>query len=186
MGRLDEAKDGIKRAQELDPTSLILSSVEGCIYYIARDYDRAILLCRRTVETEAGFYPANFWLGQAYEKKGMYREAIAAYEKAVSISAGSPEALASLGHAYAASGERAGARKVLDQLSTLSKRRYISPYFTALIYEGLGDKDLAIQYLELGLEQHSRSMPFLKVDPMLYSLRSDARFTNLISRVGLR
>ncbi|HEX5731700.1 MAG TPA: tetratricopeptide repeat protein [Blastocatellia bacterium] len=186
MGRFEEAKAGIKRAQELDPTSLILSSVEGWIYYIARDYDRAITLCRSAVETEASFYPAHFWLGQAYEKKGLYREAIASYEKAVSLSAGSPEALASLGHAYAASGETAKAQKVLDQLKTLSKRRYISPYFTALIYEGLGDKDRAIESLEKGLDERSRSMPFLKVDPMLDSLRIDLRFTELIERVGLR
>ena len=185
MGRFEEAKAGIKRAQELDPTSLILSSVEGWIYYIARDYDRAITLCRSAVETEASFYPAHFWLGQAYEKKGLYREAIPSYEKAVSLSAGSPEALASLGHAYAASGEIAKAEKVLDQLKALSKRRYISPYFTALIYEGLGDKDRAIEYLEKGLDERSRSMPFLKVDPMLDSLRRDLRFKELIKQVGL-
>ena len=185
MGRFEEAKAGIKRAQELDPTSLILSSVEGWIYYIARDYDRAITLCRSAVETEASFYPAHFWLGQAYEKKGLYREAIASYEKAVSLSASSPETLASLGHAYAARGETAKAQKVLDQLKALSKRRYISPYFTALIYEGLGDKDRAIEYLEKGLDERSRSMPFLKVDPMLDSLRRDLRFTELIKQVGL-
>ncbi|HXG64462.1 MAG TPA: hypothetical protein VNO70_05100 [Blastocatellia bacterium] len=53
----------MRQAQELDPTSLILNSVEGWIYYMARDYDRAIAACR----------PAHFWLGQAYEKKGLCR-----------------------------------------------------------------------------------------------------------------
>ncbi|HJQ69578.1 MAG TPA: tetratricopeptide repeat protein [Blastocatellia bacterium] len=185
MGRFEEAKEGIKRAQELDPTSLILSSVEGWIYYVARDYDRAIAVSRVAVETEASFYPAHFWLGQAYEKKGLYREAIASYEEAVSLSGGSPEALASLGHAYAASGESAKAKKILDQLRALSKLRYISPYFTALIYEGLGEKGRAIEFLQKGLEERSRSMPFLKVDPMLDSLREEPRFTELIKQVGL-
>jgi DNA-binding winged helix-turn-helix (wHTH) protein/TolB-like protein/Flp pilus assembly protein TadD len=182
-GHFEEAKEEIKRAQELDPTSLILGSVEGWIHYIARDYDRAIEQCRKMLKIEADFYPAHFWIGQAHEKKGLYKEAIAEYEMAAKISSDSPEVLASLAHAYASSGRKDEARRILNKLLLLAKQQYISPYFIALIHKGLGDKEQALGWLEKAYEDHSRSMPFLKVDPMLDDLRADARFNNLVQRV---
>jgi tetratricopeptide (TPR) repeat protein len=134
---------------------------------------------------EPNFYPAHFWLGQIYEKKGLHREAIAAYEKALSLSNRSPEVLASLSHAYAISGDKTKATKILDELTRISQRRYVSPYFIALIHEGLGDKDRAIEWLRRTYQDRSRSVPFLKVDPMLDRLRSEPDFAELLRQDGL-
>ncbi len=185
MGRFGEAQAEIERALAIDPASLILNAEQGWIHYVAGDYDRAIELCRKTIDMEANFYPAHFWLGQASEKKGIYREAIAAYEKARFLSKGSPEVLASLGHAYAAAGERTIAERKLGELRTLAARRYVSPYFIALIYEGLNDRQRALQELQKARADRSRSVPFLKVDPMYTQRREDANFSALLRDVGL-
>lgn len=185
MGRSTEAEAEINRALALDPASLILNAEQGWVRYIAGDYDRAIECCRKTIDMDANFYPAHFWLGQACEMKGLYREAIAAYEKAAPLSAGSPEVIASLGHAYAASGERSKAEKKLGELKSLAARKYVSPYFLALIYEGLGERSRALHELQKACADRSRSVPFLKVDPMYERLRGDSGFTALLRGAGL-
>ncbi len=123
-------------------------------------------------------------LGSVYVQKGMYQEAIAEFKKAALLGSG-PLALARLGHAYAISGKRGEAIKVLNELKELSKRRYVSPFDTALIYTGLGDKDNALESLEKAYEDRAFDLALLKVEPMLDGLRSDPRFQDLMRRLGL-
>jgi TolB-like protein/DNA-binding winged helix-turn-helix (wHTH) protein/Tfp pilus assembly protein PilF len=185
MGRFDEALAEIKRAQELEPLSLIVDTIVGWVYYFMRQPDRAIEQCRKTLELDANFYPAHLFLGQAYAQKRMYREAIAEYQRALSVSEGSAEASAFLGHAYEMSGQREQARKALDELKALAQKRYVSPDLIAVIHSGLGETDEAFVWLEKAYEERSRSLPFLRVDPMFDNLRADPRFTDLLRRVGL-
>jgi TolB-like protein/Tfp pilus assembly protein PilF len=123
MGRFDEGIAQLNRAQELDPLSLIISLDLGVVYIDARQYDKAIEQLRKTIELEQGFYSAHKWLGIAYEAKGSLPEAIAEYRKAQELN-DDPQVLALLGHAYAISGKRDEALKILDQLRESSKQRY--------------------------------------------------------------
>jgi tetratricopeptide (TPR) repeat protein len=183
MGRTEESLAEIKRAQELDPVSLSINTSLGWRLYFARQYDQAIEQYRKTLEMDSNFGRAHFNLGQAYEQKGMYEEAIAEFHKAFNFSR--DRAVAALGHAYAMSGKRREARKVLEELEELSKRRYISPYGIALIYTGLGERDQAFAWLQRACEDHSFGLNHLKVEPSLDSLRSDLRFRDLLRCVGL-
>ncbi len=115
----------------------------------------------------------------------MYREAIAEFQKGVQIS-GSPLMLALLGHAYAASGNKTEAQKVLRELGELQNRRYVSPYTLAAIYAGMSEKDQAFKWLEKAYEERDIWLMNLKVDPMFSKLRSDRRLTDLLARAGLR
>jgi serine/threonine protein kinase/Tfp pilus assembly protein PilF len=183
MGRTEESLAEIKRALELDPVSLSINTSLGWRLHFARRYEQAIEQYRKTLEMDSTFGPAHFYLGQAYEQKGMYEEAIAEFHKAINFSRG--QAVAALGHAYAMSGKRREARKVLYELEEQSKRRYISPYGMALIYTGLGEKDQAFAWLQRACEDHSFGLNHLKVEPSLDSLRSDSRFRDLLRCVGL-
>ncbi len=183
MGRMDAALVEIERARNLDPQSPALVAVTCWMHYIARDYDQAIQYCRSALEMDANFYPAHFWIGQAAEKKGDPGLAIAAYEKALGLSPNSPEVLASLGHAYALTGQNEKARQVLGQLSKWSRQSYVSSYLIALVYAELGKEDRAMTWLEKGSVERSRAMPFLNVDPMMDSLRSDPRFQQILTRM---
>jgi len=124
-------------------------------------------------------------LGKAYEQKGMYAEAIAAFQKANSLDINTPDVTAFLAHAYAVSGKRGEAMKLLEELKDLSKQRYVFPSFIALIYTGLGEKDQAFEWLEKAFEERSSWFTDLKVNLQLDSLRSDPRFQDLLRRVGL-
>ena len=185
LGRNDESIAQINQAQKYDPLSVWISSNVGFALYFARQYDRAIEQLDKTLDMESNFALGHFFLGLAYEQKAMFPEAIAEFRKAVSISGGSPVYVASLGHAYAASGKRAEAQNALDELNKLSERRYVPAYEIAAIYVGLGDKDQAFTWLEKAYEERGGWIVYLKVDPRLDGIHSDSRFRNLLRRVGL-
>jgi len=183
-GRLDEAIAEMKRAQEADPLSLMESAVAGRTFYFARRYDQAIEQLLKTIEMDPKFLRAHWWLAVAYEQVGRHEEAIAECEKALSLFR-EPGLLGALAWAYAVSGKRAEAQKLVVELKELSKRRYVDPFDVALVYVGLGDKAQEFEWLEKAYEDHSFNLTWIKVDPRLDSLRGEPRFQDLLRRMGL-
>jgi TolB-like protein/Flp pilus assembly protein TadD len=184
MGRHDEAIAEIKRAQQLDPLSLIINAVVGLRFRSARRYDEAIEQLRKTLEMDPNFAMAHFLLGGVYKQKGQYESAIAEYQKGRSASGGSVHLLAALGRAYAAAGKRRKALKILGELKELSKRRYVSASFVASIYVALGEKDQALEWLEKGYRDRDAAMVGLNWVPTFDPLRSDPRFEDLLRRMN--
>ncbi|HMZ79453.1 MAG TPA: winged helix-turn-helix domain-containing protein [Acidobacteriota bacterium] len=184
MGRPDEAIREMKRAQELDPLSLVMNQNLGTRYYFARQFDQAIAQLHTTLDIDPGYGEAHIGLGQAYVQKGMYPKAILEFQK-VTQSNDTPWVLGSLGHVYGLSGNRAEAQKILEQLKAQSTRSYFPPEEIAKVYIGLGEKDQALVWLEKAFEKRSDHLVFVKVDPVWDSLRADPRFTSLMQRIGL-
>jgi len=185
MDRLEEALEEMKRALQLEPTSLVMNSFMGATLYFARRYDEAIEQCRRTIEMDPNFAVAHWHVGLAYEQKEMFDEAIAEFQWATTLSGGSPLMKASLGHAYAKAKRKDEATKILAELNDLSQQRYVSSYERAAISVALGDEKQSFQWLERAYEEHSFHMVYLKVWPQFGVIRSDPRFQKLIQRLGL-
>jgi len=184
MGRTDEAIREIKRAQELDPLSLVINVGVGWVLYHAREYDQAIEELRKVIDLDPTFARGYWAIEEPYEQKGMYEEALAALSKARQLD-DSPILLALLGHAYAVMGKKNEAQKILDQLEEKSKQTYVDSYFIAQIYAALGQPNRAFTELESAYEHRSSWLVWLKVEPKFDRLRSDSRFRDLIGRVGL-
>ncbi len=185
LERSDEAIAEARRTEELEPLSFTASSHLGWIYYLAGQNDRAIEQCSKILELDPNSFPARRYRGLAYEQKGRYREAIDEFQKGLKVS-GSPLMLALLGHALAASGQKAEAHHVLSELDELQSRRYVSAYTVAAIHAGLGNKDQAFKWLEKAYEERDIWLMNLKVDPVFAKLRTDKRFPDLLARAGLR
>ena len=115
----------------------------------------------------------------------MYEEAITEYQEALMISGGGTILSALLGHAHALSGNLAEAIKIIDKLKEQSERQDVPAFNIALIYAGLGETDLTFEWLDRAFAERSSWLVSLNVEPMLDSLRSDPRFTALLSRLGL-
>ena len=174
----------MKRAQELDPLSLIINAEVGLMYRYARQPDKAIEQLRKTIEMDQSFYFAHWSLGRAYVMKGAFSEALSEYQIARRL-VDDPNILGMMGHTYAVSGRRDEALKTIDQLKEISKRRYVKANTFAEIYTGLGDKDQAFKWLEKSYEQRTPDLIFIAIDPIFDNLRSDPRFADLVRRVGL-
>jgi serine/threonine-protein kinase len=185
VGRHDEAFAQMKRAQELDPLSLIINRELGLILMDRREYDAAIEQLLKTIEIDSSFAPAHTDLGLVYAQKLLYQESITEHQKAISLDPENAFALSNLGYTYAKSGRKDEARKVLNQMQELSARRYVSPLDIASIHAGLGEKNEAFELLEKAYKQHDDDLLFLKIHPPMESLRTDLRFQDLLRRVGL-
>jgi TolB-like protein/Tfp pilus assembly protein PilF len=185
MDRQAEAIHEIKRAQELDPLSLIIASAVGRIYHFARQYDEALDEYRKTLQMDANYGEAHFNLGLTYEQKGMYPEAIAELLEAIKLSGNRTVMLAVLGHVYSTAGRQLESHAVLTQLDGLSSQCYVSPLDKAIVYTGLGERDQAFEWFEKAYQEHSGPLVYLKVDPIYDSLRSDPRFNDLLRRMNL-
>ncbi|PYS72848.1 MAG: hypothetical protein DMF73_07210, partial [Acidobacteria bacterium] len=185
MSRPEESLAESKRALRLDQLDLVMNVHLGWHYIYAHQYDLAIEQFRKTLEIDPNYGLTHWYLGQAYALKGMYAESETELRKAKYLLQQNVAVEADIGYAYAASGKGGEAKKAIDELKQSSKQRYVSPYYIALIHTGLGEKDLAFEWLENGYKERSDLLIYLKVDPRLDSLRSDARFAELVRRVGL-
>jgi len=153
--------------------------------FAARQYPEAIEQERKTLELDPNFRGAYWIRGMAYEQQGLLTEAIQQFEEALKRSPGNPNYLAAIGHAYGVAGKRTEALRILDEMNKTAKQRPVSPFFFALVYTGLNDKESALQWLEKAYEQRSGSIRYLKMEPRLDNIRSDPRFVDLMRRVGL-
>jgi len=185
MGRLDEVIAGMKKSQELDPLSLIISVAIGWALYMGRRYEESLEQFRRSVELEPN-YPMTCWiLGLLLRKMGHFEQAIEEGDKGVKLSVGSPVMRAALAQTLATAGRRDQALRILEELTTLAKQKYVSPYFLAGIYVGLGEPDRAMEHLEKAYEDHSHWLMYLHLDPGMDALRSETPFQDLLRRIGL-
>jgi serine/threonine-protein kinase len=185
MGRFDEAMKEIQRAIELDPLSIIINTNVAWIYYFARQYDQAIGQFRKTLDMDPNYAVAHMRLGDAYIQKKMYQEAISELQRAVALSPESMDALGDLGYAYGVAGQRSEAEKVLAKLTEYAKDRYVSSYDLAVLCLGLGQKDRALDLLDKAYEERASYVTFVRADPRVDGLRSEARFKSLLKKLKL-
>ncbi len=185
LGRIDEALIQIEHAQDLDPLEPGHKANIGVINYFGRRYDQAIKGLKELLETDPDFTTAHWGLGLVYEQKKMYAEAVAEFEKAGGFEDSGPNNVASMGHVYAAMGDRASVMKALDKLKSFEKEGRLSPYQLAIVYAGLGEADKAFESLDQALQMRSTLLSYLKMDPRFDSLRKDPRFSSLLRRIGI-
>lgn len=186
LGRTAEATREIHRAHELDPLSLVINNELAWHLYMARDFDAAMQQAWKTLALEPRFAPAQHTLGLANEQKGNDEEAIVEFQNACVCSGDHPAAVAALAHAFAGSGQRSEALKLLRRLEETSRERHVSPYWLGLVHAALGNRGAAFEWLERGVDQREVWMIWLKVEPRFDVLRSDTRFDELLRRMGLR
>lgn len=179
-GQLREAQAEIQRAVDLDPVSESTFHSEGFVYYFSRQYDQALAVAQTVKGLNINLPDWSFLLGNIYAAKGMYPEAIRAFERA----GDGPYALGHLGNAYAREGKVDAARQIIARLTQQVKKNGVGNYEIALIYAGLGDRNDAFGWLNAAYGAHDVGLVYLKVDPCLDPLRSDPRFADLLRRTG--
>jgi TolB-like protein/DNA-binding winged helix-turn-helix (wHTH) protein/Tfp pilus assembly protein PilF len=183
LGRFDEAIVEMRKAESLDPLSLIINADLAELLSLAHSYDESIRQSRKTIEMDPNFALAHNQLAQAYLQKQMYEEAVAELRKAVTLSGDSSTCIANLARAYIASGKRSEGVKLLGDLKKRSNPSYSNAAEIAMIYASLGDADQAMTWLEKGFNE--RFNPGVLLRPGFDPLRSDPRFQNLLHRIGL-
>src|SRR5215211_3197964 len=173
----------MKRALELDPLSLVITTNLGNAYINNGRLDEAIAQFRKGIEIDANFYFAQWSYGLALELQGKNSEAIAQYEKAAAIG-DDPIPLGVLGRAYGLAGRKDDARKILEPLQRARAERYTAAYALALVNLALGYRNEALNWLEESYrERDGNNIAQIRVDPFLTSVHGDQRFEALAEKI---
>jgi len=179
LGRNDEALVHMHYADELDPLNITVKEIEAWVTYASRQYNLALKQFE-SLGDDGG-------LIHVYREKGMYPEAIAADKMWIAThpsQSQGPYALAVLASIYGLQGRNDEAEVLIKELKETARHRYVSGFFFAEAYVGLGQRDQAIIWLERAYEEHDEWMVFANSYPGLDRLRSEPRFQVLMRRMN--
>jgi TolB-like protein/DNA-binding winged helix-turn-helix (wHTH) protein/Tfp pilus assembly protein PilF len=183
LGRPKEALVEMRKAENLDPLSLIINADLAEFLLLTHSYDESVKQSRKIIEMDPTFAIGHKQLGDAYLLKQMDKEAVAELQEAVRLSGGSPICVADLARAYVASGQKNEAMKLLSDLKKSSNSSFTNAPHIAMIYASMGDNDQAMHWLERAYEE--RFNPSILLRSGFDPLRSDPRFEELMRRIGL-
>jgi tetratricopeptide (TPR) repeat protein len=186
--RMDDAVKMMHRAQSLDPLSIIISTNLGEVLYRAGRYDEALAQFEKSLEMDPQFSKAIYWRSLTWIMRGRAAEAVAFLQAAMTQFQGETRNVASflLLLALAHAGQREAALKLFGMMQERAKTNYVPPYYLALGNASLGNKEEAFAWLEKAYQERSGWLPWLKQEPLFDELRTDARFSDLLRRIGLQ
>ena len=186
-GREQEAFTEINRAHQLDPLSTVIKEGVGFFLFRARQYDEAILECKKVANEDPTFAHTHHCLAQAYWAKHMYPQVIGAWKVYGQLSGDRRESdfASAIEIGFRSGGWKGALTKGIEARQAQRKTGYASAYQIALLYGDLGDTNQAFQWLNTAYQERDLNLLGLKTNFLMDSLRSDPRFAELVSKVGL-
>lgn len=181
--RHGEALEEIRLAQALDPLSVRLKSTEGAILYTARRFDEAVQVLQAAVPADPQDAFARHYLALALSGAGRHDEAVQELRNVAAMDGESLETSIYLGRVYALAGRADEARAILKQVE--SSNKYVSPAEIAAFCSVLGETEKAFANLEKAYAAKDLQLQFLRIDPAYDNIRNDARFKDLLRRMGI-
>jgi eukaryotic-like serine/threonine-protein kinase len=183
-GREQEAEAATTGALQLDPLSNSINATSGLLFYFARQFDKALEQCHRTIDLDPNWFASHFVYGLTYEQMGQHEEALAEFQAAVDLSSRLPLTLSALGHCYGVLRKREEAQRIIDEIRDGSKHKDRSSYWVAVIYSGLGETPHALEWLEKACDERAPWVIFLKVHPYFDHLVGEPQYQELVRRLN--
>lgn len=185
LERHAEAKREMLQALSLDPLSMLIHTAVGDAYYYAREFEKSVLYYRMAIELDPRFDGAHTDLARSLEATGRFEEALEHYEQGRRLAGGVAGPSFGLAHLAASRGDTAEARRMLAELTAARSQRVVSAWGIAALHASLGDMDDAFRWLEEAVREGATGLILLRVHPRLQAIRGDARYSELVRRVGL-
>jgi len=184
MGRFEQAQRESRRSMELDPLSVAAASTAGWVLHYSGKQREAEQQLRIALRMDSTFDLARLYLGRVLQVDGFLDSALAEFDALGPLRQWIPN-VAGMGYVFAQQGRTAEARAIVRRMDSLSKREYVTPYAVALVETAMGERDSAFAWLDRSVEERAHWLVWLNRDLRWTPLRSDARFTRLVQRVGL-
>ncbi len=185
IGNKDQALAAARRAGELEPLNLRNNALASQHYSFVGEFDEALAQAKRVTDLNPDYWLGHHMAAMAYTGKEMYDEAATEAKRASELNEFSSAPRAFLGYALAKAGRRSEAEAVINLLLKQSQTDFASPYNIALIYNGLGKTDEALNWLERGIETRDPRLVWLSVDLKWNNLRANPRYLAILHRLGL-
>jgi TolB-like protein/Tfp pilus assembly protein PilF len=178
-----EAEVEFEKALTLDPLSMITRTFSGYPYYYNRDFQRAVGRFQEVIEMDKSYSMAHFRLGLTYAQLERYDDAIQELQSSANIS-GDRDVIAAIGYVHARFGNIGEAKRALTELDQHEESSFVSAYDRAIIYAGMNEVEVALDWLENALVERSYWLIYVHSDPALDPLRGSPRFARLVSQIA--
>ena len=172
-------------ARELNPLDAAVFESENYIYMMWRKYGEAERRYNELLRQSPDFYKAYSGMGRVLAAQGRYKESIEMLGKARALAGDAPSFLSALGQVHGMNGNRNVARRMLDLLREIARRRHVPATRFALVHLGLGERGEALEWLERGCERHELPLTSMGVHPAYDDLRGEPRFKAILEKMGL-
>jgi tetratricopeptide (TPR) repeat protein len=182
MNRMDDALESVKKSTEIDPFTRPAGVAAMLIFM--RNYEAAISAANTVLETVPNDSGLHQMLAEAYQCKGMEKEAIRETEKAMVIE-GDPAGASALRRTFERGGYRAIYQSQLNDLKKKAASEYVAPMSFAEAYSNLRLKEETLHFLEEAYDERAPSLVWIQTWPELDFLHGDERYRSIIRRVGL-
>ena len=179
-GHFERAIELNRKAIELDPMSMIVAHALAQVYYLARDFEQAVVQTEAALALDRNDPSVHYFLALPLDQLGQYEGARAAYEKAIELSGGATLYRAGLAYSLAKSGRTVDAERILAELRDDPRT---APFDFGLVQLGLGKLDDAMSLFEQAYESRDSQVIYLNMDARFDPLRDDPRFKRLIERL---
>lgn len=179
----DEAIAELNKALQLDPLSPEINDMLFWPNYLKHDYNAALAACQKTLKLYPDDWMAHWSGGVVYLMRGQFPQAFVEMQKARELNPDSTGNIASLAAAYALSGNRAEAQKLLIELMNRRSKQYVSPMDIATVDHALGEKDEMFRWLAKAYDDEAELLIVLAFDPQWEDIRRDPRFQELVGKV---
>ena len=184
MGRTEESIAEVEKSYELDPLSLSTNTARAFPYLAAKQYDQVIEKLKPTLELEKDFPLALYYLGRSYDGKGMYKEAIVEYQKAIAVSGGSTFFTSAMIYALVEADKKPKPKKPLQKFRYCRKQS-VSRYVLARSLAALGNKEKALDELEEAFQERDGLMIVIEIDPIFDEFHNNPRFQEILKKMRL-
>ncbi|HZF68058.1 MAG TPA: tetratricopeptide repeat protein, partial [Gemmatirosa sp.] len=188
-GRHDEALAQLDTARAAEPLAPWVANVRGRVLVSAGRPDEAIQVLEEALTLYPGLDLAHQQLGHAYLARRMPDRAVAAFRRGAALHGARDSA--QLAYAYAVTGDRAAARRIVRRLTAPSRPAHgptgpsALAYHIAMAYAGLGEHDVALDWLERARMGGALCPIPAAVEPGFRALHASPRWRLLLSRMGL-
>lgn len=186
MGRIQEATREILHAHELDPLTQFTRLSLAEVFYLNRDYTRAITEYEDLRKPASSSNPPDGMYFLALSFLGKDKRAITEMSESALPGGDANPSWGVLGYLLAKSGDRPKAQSILNELLKISQQKYVPPIPIAILSVGLGNKDEAFRQLRVAVTRHVPSIIEIAVDPVFDPLRSDPRYDAILRDIGLK
>ena len=184
-GRYDEAMEQMRFKENLDPIGIQRNASRSALLYFGRHFEECMAHSQSVLNVAPNSFTAHLWNGLCLEQKRRFPEALTQIRKAVELS-NDEQWVGFIAHDLAVSGHRGEAKKILHELQAKAAHTYVSSWWFAMIYSGLGEKEQAFRWLEKAYQEREHDLVFSNCWPMFDNLRGDPRWRDLVMRIGLR
>jgi len=176
-----EARALLQRARELDPLFPLMFANSAYAALEADEPEEAIEFATQAIAIDPEFWVGYLHLGGAQLALGNFDAALLAYTNAEKQSGdNSTRATSSRAWLLARLGRESEARDVLEALIARADSEYVPPYYIAIAYAGLGEADLAFEWLDRSLANETFACSDFKDDIRFDMLHGDVRYESHI------